>query len=153
MRVLVADDDPSVRALVAIGLHPAEVIEAGDGHEALQVLESTLVDVVLLDVMMPGHDGFAVLARIRESWPNGGPAVLMLTGLTEELDHVAAFRLGADGYITKPVDPDELTDEAKRAHLRSPGERRRHREAELARAEFLRTLETGFNDSVGRAGR
>lgn len=153
MRVLVVDDDPSVRAVVAAGLHPTEVIEAADGAQALEMLASSPIDVVLLDVMMPAPDGFAVLARIRARWPHAGPAVLMLTGLTDELDHVAAFRLGADGYITKPVDPEELESEVAAAGQRTPSERRRHREEELARAEFLRSLETGFRDgAAGPAG-
>ncbi|WP_165492249.1 response regulator transcription factor [Egibacter rhizosphaerae] len=143
MRVLVVDDDVSVRAAVAVSIDDAEVCEASDGATALARMDVEPVDVVLLDVLMPDEDGFSVLERIRAR-RSPGPAVLMLTGLADELDHLAAYRLGADGYLTKPVDPDDLNDAVARAYGRTPEEREAVRREEIARAELLRTLEAGF---------
>ncbi|MBQ5318438.1 MAG: response regulator transcription factor [Oscillospiraceae bacterium] len=108
--VLVADDEPKmVRALrdflCAIGFC---VLEAKDGEEALDVFceNSNVIDIILLDVMMPRRDGLSTLKLIRES--SSLVPVILLTARGEEYDQLAGFSCGADDYITKPFSPSLL---------------------------------------------
>ena len=106
-RVLVIDDDGDVRALVAGLLDRAgyEVNEASDGRDGLRSVFSDRPDLVLLDVTMPGLDGWATLERIRELTD---VPVLMLTARSEELEKVRGLKAGADDYMTKPFGRQEL---------------------------------------------
>jgi DNA-binding response OmpR family regulator len=106
-RVLVIDDDGDVRALVAGLLERAgyEVNEASDGRDGLRSVFSDRPDLVLLDVTMPGLDGWATLERIRELTD---VPVLMLTARSEELEKVRGLKAGADDYMTKPFGRQEL---------------------------------------------
>lgn len=144
MRVLVVDDDASIRALVETTLDDFEVSTASDGAGALEFLESNTVDVVLLDVMMPGMDGFEVLGRIRRSAKLSELPVVLLTAKTSEADHVRGFRAGADAYVTKPFDVDTLADDLRAITGKSPGERAERRKDELEKAELLRQIEQRF---------
>ncbi len=144
MRVLVVDDDPSVRGVVAVALDTMQVLAADQGNQALQMLRAASVDVVLLDVGLPGIDGISVLSKIRAEKTCGNPVVLMLTGRVGELDHAVAFRAGADGYLTKPFEPADLEDAVRTTAARSEEERRTARAEELGRAEFLQHLEQGL---------
>lgn len=152
IRVLVVDDDANVRFTVRVALEgapppdgePMDIIEADSGEVALDILADTTVDLVLLDLMMPGIDGFAVLQAIR----HGGDAdlpVIMLTARGREADMANAFRAGADGYVTKPFDVDELAETALLVAQATPGERAQRRRAELERAELLLQLEHNFS--------
>ena len=144
MRVLVVDDDPSVRGAVRVGLDPIEVVEADDGPSALRILRTEYLDVVLLDISMPLMDGLTTLRTMKREKEYGNPAVLMLSGRGSEADHVAAFRLGAHGYLTKPFDPDDLEKAVREMAERTPQQREEARQEELRRAEFLDTLERRF---------
>jgi DNA-binding response OmpR family regulator len=106
-RVLVVDDDPTVREVVVTYLrsHDHEVVEAGDGETALQLVGETPPDLVVLDLMLPGIDGIEVCRRLREA---GDTPVIMLTALGEEIDRVMGLEVGADDYVTKPFSPREL---------------------------------------------
>lgn len=105
--VLIVDDEEEMRLLVSMYLENAgfRSLEAEDGEEALALLSQHSVDAVLLDVMMPKQDGFAVCARIREQ---SDVPILFLTALGEEWDKVKGFKLGGDDYIVKPFSPGEL---------------------------------------------
>jgi two-component system, OmpR family, KDP operon response regulator KdpE len=105
--VLVVDDDPDIRGLVRELLERAEhlVVEAPDGNEGLRLFYAEQPDLVILDVSMPGLDGWGTLERIREL---SDVPVLMLTARAEELDKVRGLRAGADDYVTKPFGPGEL---------------------------------------------
>src|ERR1700690_190314 len=102
MRVLVVEDEPKMAALIARGLreegHAADV--AGNGEDALWMVESAPYDAVVLDVMLPGQDGFATLRKMREReiWV----PVLMLTARDAVGDRVSGLDAGADDYLTKP---------------------------------------------------
>jgi DNA-binding response OmpR family regulator len=144
VRVLVVDDDPSVRGVVRAGLEPIEVLGAGDGRTGLAMIRDTAVDVVLLDVRMPDVDGFEILREVRRDPATKDLPVLMLSGRTGELEHLAAFRLGADGYLTKPFDPEELETAVLTVASRTPAERLAVRADELARAELLQRLDRGL---------
>lgn len=103
------DDEPDVRALVASAVaydrSDAEVIEAEDGDEALRVAHAAAPDIVVLDLMMPGRDGFSVLEELRRS---SSVPVIVLTARGLEGDKIRGLELGADDYMVKPFSPREL---------------------------------------------
>ena len=105
--ILVVDDEEDIRALVGELLERAGhvVIKAPDGESALKLFYSRQPDLVVLDVSMPGLDGWEVLNRIREL---SDVPVLMLTARAEELEKVRGLRAGADDYVTKPFGRQEL---------------------------------------------
>ncbi len=109
-RILVCEDETAIRSFVVVNLKRAgyTVIEAGSGEEALQKFEQNggRIDLALLDVMLPGIDGFAVCGELRRQNPDMG--IIMLTARTQETEKVQGFRLGADDYVTKPFSPSEL---------------------------------------------
>ena len=144
MRVLVVDDEYDIRYLVQAALEHCEVITAADGPSALALLRHTAIDAVLLDVMMPGMDGFSVLRRIRADEQYRDLPVVMLTAKAGEHDHVRAFRDGADAYLTKPFGVDDLDDALAKVTSLTPGERATLRAEELSRAQLLVQIETTF---------
>lgn len=107
-RVLIADDDRAIRDALtrALGLEGYDVVQAVDGNTALSLIESARPDVAILDVMMPNVDGLTV-CRVLRAERNRLP-VLMLTARTETPDRVAGLDAGADDYLAKPFDLDEL---------------------------------------------
>jgi len=107
-RVLIADDDRAIRDALtrALGLEGYDVVQASDGNTALSVIELTQPDVAILDVMMPNIDGLTV-CRVLRAERNRLP-VLMLTARTETPDRVAGLDAGADDYLAKPFELDEL---------------------------------------------
>jgi DNA-binding response OmpR family regulator len=118
-RVLVVDDDADIRGLVRELLERSgyDVLEAPDGNEGLRVFYAEQPDLVILDVSMPGLDGWAVLERIREL---SDAPVLMVTARAEELDKVRGLRAGADDYVTKPFGRQELLARVDAALRRTP---------------------------------
>ncbi len=109
-KILVAEDETVIRDFVVINLKRAgyDVIESIDGKDALEKYSANNdIDVVILDVMMPNLDGFAVCRELRERSSNVG--IIMLTAKTQEMDRVSGLMLGADDYISKPFSPSELT--------------------------------------------
>src|SRR5579863_5295623 len=106
-RVLMVDDDPGIRDVVSEFLrrHGFAVDTAGDGNEMEQVLARGPVDLVVLDIMLPGEDGLAICRRI--AGPEG-PAIIMLSAMGEETDRIVGLELGADDYLPKPCNPREL---------------------------------------------
>jgi CheY-like chemotaxis protein len=144
MRVLVVDDEYDIRYLVQAALEHCEVLTAADGPSALALLRHTAIDAVFLDVMMPGMDGFSVLRRIRADDRFGELPVIMLTAKAGEHDHVRAFKDGADAYLTKPFEVDDLDDLLASVAGRSPAERVAARGDELSRAQLLVQIEHTF---------
>lgn len=104
--ILLADDEPEIRDLFRLYLEKEgyQILEAGDGLETLRVLKKEKVDLLLLDIMMPGMDGFSVLQNIRKE--NNIP-VLILSAKDTDADKILGLDLGADDYLTKPVNPLE----------------------------------------------
>ncbi len=109
-RILVCEDETAIREFVVINLkrHGYDVIEAASGESALDQFraQKETVDIALLDVMLPGMDGFSVCRELRRHNPTMG--IIMLTARTQEADKINGFNTGADDYITKPFSPAEL---------------------------------------------
>ncbi|MCQ2464791.1 MAG: response regulator transcription factor [Oscillospiraceae bacterium] len=110
-RILVCEDEDVIRDFVVINLKRAgyDVTDVNCGEEALRVFENEHgnFDVALLDIMMPGIDGFTVCKKLREKSSTLG--IIMLSAKTQEMDKVSGLMIGADDYMTKPFSPSELT--------------------------------------------
>ena len=109
-KVLILEDEVSIRSFVVINLKRAgyEVVEAGTGEEALELLKANPdVGVAILDIMLPGIDGFEVCRSIRVTDKKIG--IIMLTARSQEMDKITGLMTGADDYMTKPFSPAELT--------------------------------------------
>ncbi|MCI8406078.1 MAG: response regulator transcription factor [Oscillospiraceae bacterium] len=108
-KILVCEDEEAIRDFVVINLQRSgyTTVDVGSGEEALRVFEEQRdFDVAVLDIMMPGIDGFAVCKQLRERSDTLG--IIMLTAKTQEMDKVRGLMLGADDYVTKPFSPSEL---------------------------------------------
>ena len=108
-KVLVLEDEDNIRSFIVINLrrYGYEPVEASTGEEALELLKQNPdVGIALLDVMLPGIDGFEVCRRIRASGAKIG--IIMLTAKSQEMDKVNGLMTGADDYVTKPFSPSEL---------------------------------------------
>ena len=146
-KILVLEDEENIRSFVVINLKRAgyETIEAGTGEDALAALKANPdVKVALLDVMLPGIDGFEVCRRIRAMDKKIG--IIMLTARSQEMDKVTGLMTGADDYVTKPFSPAELTARVDALFRRTGGEERVASADEISAPPFLlntrnRTLE------------
>lgn len=120
-KILIADDEQLMRQLVNDFLTPEgyEVIEAADGKEAIEMYDKYHPDLVLLDVMMPGYDGWTVCREIRRE---SMVPIIMITAKGEEIDQLFAYDLGVDEYITKPFSPKILVAKIKAMFRRSTKE-------------------------------
>lgn len=109
-RILVVDDEPDITALVAYHLAKAgyRVTTAATGADALRSARDERPDLVVLDLMLPGHSGFDVLAELRRRDETRDVGVLLLTARKEEPDRIKGLSLGADDYLSKPFSPKEL---------------------------------------------
>jgi DNA-binding response OmpR family regulator len=146
-RVLLIEDDARIRRVLRLALQDEgyDVTEAADGEQGLDELARDEPDVVLLDLMLPGMDGFSVCRRIRH---DSRVPVIMVTARTDSHDVVAGLEAGADDYVTKPLVAKELSARI-RALLRrvEPAEDRRPRRVEVG------DLSIGLDDGVvTRAG-
>lgn len=120
-RLLVVDDDAELRQVIAefLGDHGFSVASAADAGEMDQALARERFDLVVLDVMMPGESGLSVARRIAA---DGGPPVVMLSALGDDIDRIVGLEVGADDYLPKPCNPRELLARV-RAVLRRAGAR------------------------------
>jgi two-component system OmpR family response regulator len=107
-RILMVDDDPGIRDVVSefLGQHGYQVETAGDARGMEQVISKGPVDLIVLDVMMPGEDGLSICRRLTAQ--PGGPAIIMLSAMGEDTDRIVGLELGADDYLPKPCNPREL---------------------------------------------
>jgi excisionase family DNA binding protein len=113
--VLIVDDDPKLREYIRVNLELGgySVKEAGSADEGLSVLDESTPDLVLLDVMMPEVDGWEMLRRVQERHGAGGIPVIMFSGKADEQAADEAASRGAQGFIGKPFNPQELIDQTK----------------------------------------
>jgi DNA-binding response OmpR family regulator len=108
--ILVADDEEDLRELVTYRLTRSgyRVIGAGDGQEALELAAERTPDLMVLDVMMPKLDGYELTRRVRAEAALRSIPVILLTARSQESDIDRGFEVGADDYLKKPFNPDEL---------------------------------------------
>jgi two-component system OmpR family response regulator len=125
-QILVVDDDPHIREVVQFALEKAglEVIEAGDGQQALALFKKSVPALIVLDITMPEMDGLAVCREIRKS---SDAPILFLSSRTDEVDRIVGLEIGGDDYVTKPFSPRELVARVqailKRTGARQPAAR------------------------------
>ena len=126
-KILVVDDERTIREVVRryLELEGFEVIEAENGSQTMGVLEDQKPDLIILDIMLPGLDGFQITRNIRtpdEYTPlkvNGDIPIIFLSARTGEEDRIQGFEVGADDYVTKPFSPRELVARVKAVIRRS----------------------------------
>ena len=146
-KVLVLEDEDNIRSFVVLNLNRAgyDTVEATTGEEALSLLKQHPdIRIALLDVNLPGIDGFEVCRRIRATNPRMG--IIMLTARTQEMDKITGLMTGADDYVTKPFSPAELTARVDALFRRTGGADQHPDSGEISQPPFLlntrnRTLE------------
>ncbi len=118
-RILVVDDDPGIREVLCdyLGQHGYEATGAASAAEMDRALQASNIDLIVLDLMMPGEDGLSVVRRMG----GAGPPIVMLSAMGEDTDRIVGLELGADDYLAKPCNPRELLARV-RAVLRRPRE-------------------------------
>ncbi len=106
--VLIIEDEESIRRFIKINLERAGYIvrEAGSGEEGIQIAKGENIDILVLDIMLPGMDGFETCKILREEFPSLG--IIMLTAKTQDVDKIMGLEYGTDDYMTKPFNPMEL---------------------------------------------
>ncbi len=125
--VLVVDDERTIREVVRryLELDGFTVTEAETGPQALDILHDTQPDLIVLDIMLPGVDGFAITRKLRSPSDyvpmklNGDVPIIFLSARTEEVDRITGFEVGADDYVVKPFSPRELVARVKAVLRRS----------------------------------
>lgn len=108
-KVLLVEDEESIRKFVKINLEREGYIifEAGSGEDGIEIARRERPDIVVLDIMLPGIDGFEVCRTLRGEFPSLG--IIMLTAKAEDYDKIMGLQYGTDDYLTKPFNPTELT--------------------------------------------
>lgn len=119
IRILIVEDEASIRKFININLsiNGFAVIEAESGERALDMIDEYNPSIVVLDIMLPGIDGFEVCQRIRETRPD--IIIIMLTARGQDMDKIMGLGLGADDYMVKPFNPLELVARIKAILRRS----------------------------------
>lgn len=109
-RILVVDDEERIREVIRIILQKEDVFieDASDGREALEKVKNNKYDLVILDIVMPGIDGIKVLEEIRSDENTSNLPVIILSAKSEDMDLMRGFQTGANYYITKPFEPQDL---------------------------------------------
>ncbi|MCT4607293.1 MAG: response regulator transcription factor [Marinisporobacter sp.] len=107
-KILIVEDESSIRSLLKVSFKNSEyiIIEAASGEEGIQKAKEEKPSVALLDVMLPGIDGFRVCETLRKEYPHMG--IIMLTARSQDIDKISGLKLGADDYVIKPFNPTEL---------------------------------------------
>ena len=124
--ILIVDDEPMICELLSFNLHKAgyDTVQADNGHAALEIARTTKLDLIILDVMLPGIDGLEVCRTIKGQQQTAGIPIIMLTAKNDEEDKIIGLELGADDYMTKPFSPRELVARVKAVLRRSHKESR-----------------------------
>ncbi|OGU13898.1 MAG: two-component system response regulator [Geobacteraceae bacterium GWC2_53_11] len=117
-KVLIVDDEPFIRLLLEQTLEDledegVELITADNGETALQIIRDEMPEIVFLDVMMPKMNGFDVCNTVKNELGINGVYIVLLTAKGQEFDRQKGIDVGADIYMTKPFNPDEVLDKAK----------------------------------------
>jgi len=141
-RILVVDDDPTMIKLIEVNLklNDYSVVGTTSGEQALSILASEPLDMVVLDIMMPGVDGWEVLKRIRAGKDTQEIPVILVTAKTQDSDVIRGWELGADEYVIKPFNPLLLIEIVKMVFNRSHDERVDRRRKQKEKLDVLRSL-------------
>ena len=117
-KILIVEDEPNIAEVVSLYLERAEftVRIARDGEAALKSLEQHIPDLVVMDLMLPGLDGFTITRWLRE---RSNVPIIMLTARRDEIDRITGLELGADDYVVKPFSPQELVSRVRAVLRRS----------------------------------
>ena len=109
MKILLVEDEESIRGFLRINFQREKftVIECETGEEGIRKAAIEKPDIAILDVMLPGIDGFTVCQELRDKFPNMG--IIMLTAKGEDMDKIMGLQYGADDYVLKPFNPLEIT--------------------------------------------
>jgi DNA-binding response OmpR family regulator len=120
--IFVIEDEPSIAEVVSLYLRRAgyQVQTLSDGRTALELFEKRIPDLVVLDLMLPGADGYTITRWLRE---RSEVPIIMLTSRREEIDRIAGLEMGADDYVVKPFSPQELVSRVRAVLRRSGGEK------------------------------
>lgn len=154
--VLIVDDDPDIRQLLADYLqrHELQVSGAADGRQMRSVLANQPVDAIVLDLMLPGEDGLTLFRALREQPQHAHIPVLMLTARADDVDRIIGLELGADDYLGKPFVPRELLARLRavlrRARMLPPGTPRAEDARYLAFGDWL--LDTVERHLIAKGG-
>jgi len=129
--IYVIEDEPSIAEVVSLYLRRAgyQVQSAADGQAAQQMLEKRLPDLVVLDLMLPGVDGYTLTRWLRD---RSDVPIIMLTSRREEMDRIAGLEMGADDYIVKPFSPQELVSRVRAVLRRGGGDKAAESERPLS---------------------
>lgn len=142
--ILVCEDEAAIRDFVIINLKRSgyNVYEASSGEQALEIYNqhADKISIALLDIMLPGIDGFAVCKKIREQSSTTG--IIMLTAKTQEMDKVGGLMIGADDYVTKPFSPSELVARIDALYRRLENDNESTQPQEIISGEFNLNLKS-----------
>jgi len=152
-KILIAEDEDVIRDFIVINMRRAgyEITDVDSGEKALEVFgaHGGNFDVVLLDIMMPGIDGFEVCKQIRAASPSIG--IIMLSAKTQEMDKVSGLMLGADDYIVKPFSPTELVARVDAVYRRvSMARSNTEPAAEIVSGDFVLNIKSRSLTKNGR---
>ena len=149
MELLIVDDDHNIRDMLGLVLEDAghTVRVARDGLEAMVALEESAPHAMVLDLMMPGLDGHGVLRTMRERDLAAETRVLVLTCKLHAGEFIEAWQLGADEYVTKPVDPFQLVERLHGLLAIPVSQLQQERAVKLEKAVLLARLESSFGKS------
>ena len=117
-KILIVDDEPHIRLLLEQTLEEledegVELLTAGNGIDAVNIVQREKPELVFIDVMMPGMSGFDVCNKIKNEFGMKGLYLIMLTAKGQEVDREQGIKCGADIYMTKPFNPDEILEKAR----------------------------------------
>jgi two-component system cell cycle response regulator len=121
MKILVVEDDPDARKVLSLilKLDGFEVMTASSGAEAIQILQTDVPDLILLDVMMPRMDGYEVCHQVRSNPATAQVAVIMLSGKADPESVKRGLEVGANDFLAKPIKPSSLTKHIRTVTLRA----------------------------------
>lgn len=147
-KILVVDDEKDIRRLIwhTLGFHGHELAEAESGIDAVKKVREFKPDLMVLDIMMPGMNGWDVLRELRKQGLKRHTRVLVLTAKAQEVDYATGWKLGVDDYMTKPFDPDELALAVSETLMLSPEQLQQKRTDELEKANLLSWVESVFDE-------
>ena len=136
-RILVVEDNPSAKRLICYTLEQEgyQVLNASNGVEGLRMAREEKPDLLVLDVMLPGLDGFELCHRLRTDPQTARLPILMLSAKAQDADISVGLRLGADDYLTKPADPAEIVKRVAKLLAKSSNAHSETRETGLPDSE------------------